>query len=170
MMTDITGRPRFDPKVILQDMEKAIAFFSDVIKHDLPTDVLLDDLVIHEGGTGVSASIEEDLIVVGQTIHIPGVHTMPNGDPGYPDEFDFAEAGSFTLDKKNDAIDCMIGLIAVELFKQAGECAAEEAYAEQLEQVDDLPLIGTEEVPGSHFNYLRRGMKSLQEQGKEHGK
>ena len=139
MKIDITGRPNpaYDPATILADMQKAIAFFSNVIRTDLPTDLFLDDLTLSEGGTGVQVIIEEvdgnHIIFVGKTVCYPGVRTFSNGDPGYPDDYDFVEKDTFTVDKKNDAIACMIGMIAVELFNQAGEAAAEQKFFEDLE-------------------------------------
>lgn len=140
MKTDITGRPNpaYDPATILADMQKAIAFFSNVIRVDLPTEMFIDDLTLSEGGTGVQVIIEEDLdsgylILVGKTVCSPGVRTFSNGDPGYPDDYDFVEKDTFTFDKKNDAIACMIGMIAVELFNQAGEAMAEQKFFEDLE-------------------------------------
>lgn len=159
MMTDILGRPRFDPNVTLQDIAKAIAFFQGVINVDLPVDIIVDECSLSERGTGVQVFIEDDIITIGRMVVYPGCHTMSNGDPGYPDTCDFEEVESFTLDLKNDAIDRIIGMIAVEIFKQAGESESMDAYAEELnaEQVyDDLDLIGSTPVPGSAMNHLRR--------------
>lgn len=149
MMTDILGRPRFDPNVTLQDIAKAIAFFQGVINVDLPVDIIVDECSLSERGTGVQVFIEDDIITIGRMVVYPGCHTMSN----------FEEVESFTLDLKNDAIDRIIGMIAVEIFKQAGESESMDAYAEELnaEQVyDDLDLIGSTPVPGSAMNHLRR--------------
>lgn len=126
MMTDITGRPRYNPEVILQDLAKAITFFSDIIAPALTVE-FNEELSLDVPEAGVQVFIEDDTILVGTAVTIPGCRTMPNGDPGYPDDYDFIEKGSFTLDKKNEAIDCIVGLIAVNLNNERAEAAAMEA-------------------------------------------
>ena len=166
MTTDITGRLIYDPNVILMDMTKALQFYSGLLALPFSVETQLDDMIIDVPDYGLTIFIDEEHIHVGELVVIPGVHSMPNGDPGYPDETDQVDRGSFTFDKKNDAINRAIAILAISMFNYHGEVESVEAYAEELAEEKEIPLISTVEIPGSNMNHLRRGEKALQEQGK----
>ena len=50
-----------------------------------------------------------------------------------------------------------------ELDREGRMALAQAIEMGEMEPTDELPIIGTVEVPGSHFNYLRRGMRALEE-------
>ena len=132
---DITGRLIYDPNVILQDMAKAIQFFSGLLALPFSIETYPDDMIIEVPDYGLNIFIDEEHIHVGELVLIQGIRTMPNGDPGFPDETDEIDHGSFTFDKKNDAINAAIAMLAVAMHKYHGETEAVDDYAEEMRLV-----------------------------------
>ena len=133
MTTDITGRLIYDPNVILMDVAKAIQFYSGLLALPFGVEVQVDDMIIEVPDYGLHIFVDEEHIHVGEMILIPGIRTMPNGDPGFPDETDCVDRGSFTFDKKNDAINAAIAMLAVAMFNYSSDAVSMDAYAKELE-------------------------------------
>lgn len=139
MITDITERlnPTYDPAVIIADMIKAAKFFADMLRMNLTIETYPDENRFEVVDAGIDVMIDEGAdgprIFLSTVVVTPGRMYMSNGDPGYPDDVDYIEEGEFSLDKKNDAIDRVIGLIAIRLFHMKGEAEAEAKFFEDLE-------------------------------------
>ncbi len=57
--------------------------------------------------------VSDGTIAVGTESFTPGCRTMGNGDPGYPDEYDFNEEGSVPLHQYQKAVDMMLQLAVI---------------------------------------------------------
>tara|TARA_R110000803_G_scaffold142423_1_gene208713 strand:+ start:249 stop:599 length:351 start_codon:yes stop_codon:yes gene_type:complete len=104
------------PEDILDEAEKAIASFSNMVRIDLPTTLDIDDLVIYEGGTNVSLTVIND-DSCGWRILI-GVEILSQKLLNDPDTWKYEEKGVYTLDEVDKAIEEMLGLITIILFQQ----------------------------------------------------
>ena len=51
----------------------------------------------------------------------PGVHTMPNGDPGYPDESEIEIKEYYLSDSPNDPVPDWIGEMIEDAIWEAGD-------------------------------------------------
>lgn len=65
---------------------------------------------------------------------VPGCHTLPNGDPGYPDDVDVDEVETWKVNDWRKAARGYVVAIAEALIDDAFERANELAYAKEFEQ------------------------------------
>lgn len=128
---DITGRLIYDPNVILRDMAKALNFFSGLLASPFSVETYYSDMTIEVPDYGMVIYIDKEHIHIGEHVLIPGIRTLPNGDPGFPDETDDIDLGSFTFDNKNDAINTIIGALAMSIHKYHTDEAAMNDCAEE---------------------------------------
>lgn len=145
MRTDITGRTiKLDPATVIADMKKAVEFFAEMLTFKLTIETYTDENRFEVIDAGIDVMIDvdynknddegEDRIFISSVTTTPGCMYMRNGDPGYPPETDYVDLGSFDLDQKNEAIECVIGLIAVRLNSIRADAVAEAEYFKQLEE------------------------------------
>ena len=107
-----------DPKQIL--MKLAVSLEKQIGIINFPLTVRYEDADEHQTiaviipELGVQAFLfSYGSIVVGTEELIHGCHSMLNGDPGYPDEYDFNEEGSVPLHHYYKAVDMMLQLAVV---------------------------------------------------------
>jgi hypothetical protein len=62
---------------------------------------------------------------VDRTVTIPGVRSMPNGDPGYPDDFDIQKVGEFDT--------------LIQALQKIGTCIVED-------WIDEVPWLEIEDA------------------------
>jgi len=85
-----------------------------------------------EAGDGrlvVTACRQEDgryNLLLGKQVVIPGVHTMPNGDPGYPDDIDLVDIKAFEIDQINECV-----ILAYKVWMKMWTDEVIEVYAEE---------------------------------------
>ena len=73
--------------------------------------------------------------VIGYENLIPGCRTLPNGDPGYPDETDFVEESS-QFDAFRAAADAVHLLLDHDFYRAVGEIEERRVF-EEIEEIDD---------------------------------
>lgn len=145
MTKDITGRvlAHMQPDAILADMMKAAEYFGEMLNMKFSIDVFYNENRFEVLDAGVDVMIDqtydkdgeegEDRIFISTVNHTPGTFYARNGDPGNPPETDYVDNGDFALTEKNDAINCMVGQIAVNLFHAKSAADAEEKFFADLE-------------------------------------
>jgi len=145
MKTNITGRPiKLDPAVVIADIKKAVEFFTEMLTFKPTIETYTNEHRFEVIDAGIDVMIDvsydknddegEERIFISSVQTTPGCMHMPNGDPGYPPETDYVDLGDFALEQKNEAIERVIGLVAVRLANMRAEAIAEAAYWKQLEE------------------------------------
>lgn len=76
-------------------------------------------------------AVSDGTIAVGTESVTYGCHTMPNGDPGDPDDYEFNEEGSVPLYNYAKAVDMMLQLAVVGASRIVGDAAADQAMYEE---------------------------------------